>query len=96
MSLCLYVADIMFRDRACQASDIGAQREGGNGAKTRWRRAAVTTQRLHVGLSLCVLLMSCSPVAQDGNSVLRNEGLDVPGAAHKRLETQHWLELVDG
>ncbi|THH18927.1 hypothetical protein EW146_g2142 [Bondarzewia mesenterica] len=33
---------------------------------------------------------------QDGDKMLQDEGIDIPEAMRKQLETQHWLELVDG
>ena len=33
---------------------------------------------------------------QDGNKVLNKPNLQDSGVSQKYLETQHWLELVDG
>ena len=33
---------------------------------------------------------------QDGNQMLADDGVQDADAARKYLETQHWLELIDG
>lgn len=33
---------------------------------------------------------------QDGNQMLADDGISNSDAARKYLETQHWLELIDG
>ncbi|KAI0053342.1 hypothetical protein FA95DRAFT_1481936 [Auriscalpium vulgare] len=33
---------------------------------------------------------------QDGNNMLKEAGIEVQDATRKQMETQHWLELIDG
>ncbi len=55
--------------------------KGENSPKDRWKRAAFFASRL-----------------QDGNNAMSSKGvpLEKTGAQVKYLETQHWLELIDG
>lgn len=53
---------------------------GKNDTKSRWRRAAFLATRLH-----------------DGNKPFQPSGTpDEEGAIRKQMETQHWLEMIDG
>jgi len=53
---------------------------GKNDARSRWRRATFLVARLH-----------------DGNRSFQHSGVsDEEGAIRKQLETQHWLEMIDG
>ena len=61
--------------------DRDAAAQGRNTSRDRWRRGVFLVGRL-----------------QDGNDMLsqRGEELSHAEAARKHLETQHWLELIDG
>ena len=53
---------------------------GKNDPRSRWRRATFLATRLH-----------------DGNKPFQRSGIpDEEGAIRKQLETQHWLEMIDG
>ncbi|KAF9044622.1 hypothetical protein BDZ89DRAFT_194087 [Hymenopellis radicata] len=76
--------DLRWKDAAIHAQlkmDRIAADKGKNSPKDRWKRAAFFVRRL-----------------QDGNDALSGKGvpLEKTGARVKRLETQHWLELIDG
>ncbi|KAI0721372.1 hypothetical protein C8T65DRAFT_566375, partial [Cerioporus squamosus] len=61
--------------------DRDAAEQGKNTSRDRWKRAAFLAGRLQDGNDM---------VGQDGDNVVHTE------AARKHLETQHWLELIDG
>ncbi|TFK92774.1 hypothetical protein K466DRAFT_479925, partial [Polyporus arcularius HHB13444] len=61
--------------------DRDAAAEGKNTSRDRWKRAAFLAGRLQDGNDV---------VGQEGDNVVHSE------AARKHLETQHWLELIDG
>ncbi|KAL1951560.1 hypothetical protein VTO73DRAFT_709 [Trametes versicolor] len=76
-------ADFLWKDLAIHARmqvDRDAAGEGKNTSRDRWRRGIFLATRL-----------------QDGDDMLRKgEGSTHPDAARKHLETQHWLEFIDG
>ncbi|RPD81910.1 hypothetical protein L226DRAFT_450567, partial [Lentinus tigrinus ALCF2SS1-7] len=61
--------------------DRDAAEQGKNTSRERWKRAAFLAGRLQDGNDMML---------QDGESLAHTE------AARKHLETQHWLELIDG
>ncbi|KAF8587318.1 hypothetical protein K439DRAFT_1312725, partial [Ramaria rubella] len=72
-----------WQDAILHAKIKARAHDGRNGPKERWRRAAVMAARLQDGRGVVM--------QRDGDGVVRGKT-----ATDKHLETQHWLELVDG